>query len=260
MAPRPPLTHFLCIPLVTPASRPQLTASLATFGADVTSPSGLALPAAAVRPVGTLHLTLGVMSFPGDEGLDRALALLRSLKPRDLWASARSTGPAAGAGGAGKAPDTGRPAAGPPAEELRITLRGLRAMQPASRASVLYAPPEDRLGALQRFCEALRAAFQEAGLMVREERPLLLHATVLNTVYARGGARGGRGGGRGGGGGGRGGKLTVDVQPVLDRYEDEVWAEGLRVEKIAICKMGAQKTQVDGVEDEVYQVVGSVNF
>ena len=68
-------------------------------------------------------------------------------------------------------------------------------------------------------CEQLRAAFQEAGLMAseggkeeRDARPLLLHATVLNTIYVKGG----RGGGRGKGGRRRE-RLTVDARPILDR-------------------------------------------
>ncbi len=83
--PRPALTHFLCLPLVTAASRPQLSESLASFHADVTSATGFNVPAEAVRPVDTLHLTLGVMSLPQkEEELDRAVALLAALKPREI--------------------------------------------------------------------------------------------------------------------------------------------------------------------------------
>ncbi len=38
MPPKPPLTHFLCLPLVTSASRSQLLAPLQQFIADVTNP------------------------------------------------------------------------------------------------------------------------------------------------------------------------------------------------------------------------------
>jgi len=215
--------------------------------------------------VGTLHLTLGVMSLSKDDGLGKAVALLQNLKPREIWASIelpRMPGQATGAGST--APGNGKNIAPPPlpgavrdsGDEPRITLRGLQSMQPASKTSVLYAPPVDQLGTLQKFCEALRDVFQQAGLMVQENRPLLLHATVLNTVYVKGGSQGGRQGPRGR----RGDKLTIDAQLLLDRYEDEVWMQDVQVEKIAICRMGAKKTEVDGVEDETYEEVASAHF
>ncbi|KAH6688561.1 AKAP7 2'5' RNA ligase-like domain-containing protein [Plectosphaerella plurivora] len=221
MAPRPPaFTHFLCLKLVTPTSRPQLASSLAAFKADVISSFGI--PADAVRPLGTLHLTLGMMSLAGNEELNRAGELLRSLKPRELLSRVRAAGVAVAA-----APTN-----------LQLTLRGIHSMQPsADKATVLYAPPDDPAGVLRSFCEALRGEFLEAGLMFRDERPLLLHATISSGPQ-RGGARGrgGRGGSRGGG------RLTIDARDILGRYEDYRWMEGVPLEKIAICRMGAKAT------------------
>ena len=226
MPPKPSPTHFLCVPLVTSASRPQLVQSLGSFLADVSSPASFGVPEDAVRPVGTLHLTLGVFSLPQSESLERAKELLRSLKPREMLAAAAKT----------------ETAAPPP---LSITLRGLLSMQAPSKAAVLYAAPVDPLGTLQGFCEKLRAAFQEAELMVEDNRPLLLHATILNTVYVKGRRKNVR----------RGERLTIDARGILDRYEDQVWMEDIPVEKIAICRMGAKKVEVDGiVVDEQYVV------
>lgn len=184
-----------------------------------------------------MHLTLGMFAFPRGEGLEEATALLRSLRLKDLLAAPRR---------AGSGPEE------PSVEPPTITLRGLATMQPASKASILYAPPVDQLGTLQAFCERLRAVFQEAGLLILETRPLLLHATVLNTIYVRGGrdARQNRGKRRE--------KLTIDARGILDRYEDQVWMENFNVEKVALCKMGAKKTDVDGVEDEAYEVEAEV--
>ena len=221
------------------------------------------VPEAAVRPVGTLHLTLGVMSFPKDEGLERAIALLEGLKPRQIWADIkppRMPGQAAGGNGT---TEKGKEVAGAGGRSggdgLRVTLRGLRSLQPASRASVLYAPPVDELGTLQQFCEKLKTAFEDAELLVKDDRPLLLHATILNTIYAKGASRGSRGG-RHGVKAGRESKPTLDAQELLDRYEDEVWMEDVPVERIAICKMGASKTVIDGVEDVAYEEIGAVAF
>jgi len=102
--------------------------------------------------------------------------------------------------------------------------------------------------------------------MVAEKRPLLLHATIVNTIYVKrdrnsknrrqgGGGRGGKGGRRGDG------KLTIDARDVLERYQDQVWMEDVPVESVAICRMGAAKVEVDGVVvDEKYTVEAEVCF
>lgn len=235
MPPKPPPTHFLCIPLVTKLSRPQLASSLASFTADVTSPDSYGFPVESIRPLGTLHLTLGVMSFPRNEDLDKAVELLKMLAPRQMLQSARPVAPANTAGG-----DAGEPTA------LSITLRGLHSMQAAARASVLYSAPVDEDGTLLRLCEQIKAAFQAAGLMLDENRPLLLHATILNTLYVKAGRRGKRRE-----------RLTVDARGALDRYVDFVFMRDVAPEKIAICRMGA-KEQEDG--DQAYEVEAEIDM
>ncbi|KAH8888253.1 hypothetical protein GQ53DRAFT_749184 [Thozetella sp. PMI_491] len=246
MPPKPAPTHFLCIPLVTPVSRPQLNQSLASFSADVTSPLSFGVPEDAVRPVGTLHLTLGVFSFPRSDGLERAKELLRTLKPREILAAVKppvmlGTKESSSANGVAGTSD-----------RLTITLRGLESMQAAAKAAVLYAPPSDQLGTLYAFCERLRGAFQKAELMEEETRPLLLHATIVNTIYVKGG-RDKKKGGR------RAERLTIDARGILDRYEDQIWMQDVPVEKIAICKMGAKKMVVGDVEEEAYEVVEEID-
>ncbi|KAK6212641.1 hypothetical protein LQW54_005062 [Pestalotiopsis sp. IQ-011] len=242
MPPKPFPTHFLCIPLVTATSRPQLAASLASFSADVTSPDTFAVPPGAIRPVGTLHLTLGVMSFPkgaeAEGGVDQAVELLRALAPRKMLSEARPT-------------STSNEEEAEP-QPLSVTLRGLHSMQPASKASTLYAAPADADGALQRFCERLRGAFEEAGLMVIDKRPLLLHATILNTIYIKGRDRS-----KGDGKGKKREKMAIDARGILDRYEDHVWMDEVPVEKIAICRMGAKETE-DG-RDQAYEVEAEID-
>ncbi|KAI2642093.1 kinase A anchor protein [Xylaria nigripes] len=225
MPPRPSPTHFLCIPLTSSvAGRRQLAASLAAFRADVVSPDSFGVPDQAIRPVGTLHLTLGVMSLRQNESLEKAVSLLRTFKPRQILTDLN---PAAGAA------------------LLSVSLRGLHSMQSAAKASVLYAPPVDADGVLTRFCETLRTVFRDAGFMTEDARPLLLHATVLNTIYVKG--RGAR----------RGEKITVDARGILDRYDDFLWMENVVVDKIAICKMGAKKLD-DG--DEAYEVEAEIDL
>jgi activating signal cointegrator complex subunit 1 len=267
MPPKSFPTHFLCIPLVNAVSRAQLTESLGAFAADVTSPTSYGIPPDAVRPVGTLHLTLGVMSFPKDEGLDRVTELLRSLKLQDMLASARTQ--VATRRLPGESEDTIRDLGEQGSGPLTITLRGLASMQPPSKTAVLYAPPVDGMGVLQAFCEQVRTAFMTAELMQEEGRPLLLHATIVNTVYVKnrkpkpvsGEAEedGGRKP-RKGRWGKRAEKLVIDARGILDRYEDQVWLEGFNLERIAICRMGAKKVMIDGVEDQAYEEVAEVGF
>jgi activating signal cointegrator complex subunit 1 len=73
---RPPLTYFLCLPLVNTTSLPQLVSSLAEFKKAIpaNAPQGNSLkpqtkliPDNALRPVGTLHFTLRVISLTTEE-------------------------------------------------------------------------------------------------------------------------------------------------------------------------------------------------
>jgi activating signal cointegrator complex subunit 1 len=202
-----------------------------------------------------------------DEAVTRAVEFLREIRLREVLeqakvAAASSVTPAARAMGVD---DTGAAAAASSSSSTRsedtdglyITLRGLSAMQSPSKTTVLYAPPVDSGLLLRRFCELLKAKFVAAELMTPEDRPLLLHATVVNTIYvkgnhSRGGARGGRGGRE---------RLTIDARDLVDRYEDYVWLENMKVEKVRICRMGAKKVEDGEVEgDEAYEVEGEVTF
>ncbi|KAK3304581.1 kinase A anchor protein [Chaetomium strumarium] len=297
MPPKKPIpTHFLCIPLVTAHSRPQLAASLSAFRSDVTSPVplGFGLADDAIRPLGTLHLTLGIFSFPrggdhqeGEAQLARAREVLAGLELREIWKGVRRRGmprmPGSEADlrkgeGQGRVEGTegtegtkGKGEGEEEEERPKITLRGLASMQAPTQAAVLYAPPVDQLGLLQAFCERVRDVFREAELMVDEGRPLLLHATVVNTVYVKNkkewnsGVAGNNSSSsskraRGGRGGNKWDRLVFDATGIIDRYEDQVWMQDVPVEKVAICKMGAKKVVVDGQEDEAYEVEAEVEF
>lgn len=56
--------------------------------------------------------------------------------------------------------------------------------------------------------------------------------------------------------------LRFDAGALLERFEGFVWAEGLRVDKVAICRMGARKVLDEGgaVVGEEYEEVGWVGF
>jgi len=261
-----PPTHFLCIPLVTTGSRPHLARALTAFRADVCAPAGaggFAIPEEAIRPVGTLHLTLGVFSLPcpagqSNEGLEKAVEILKGLRLREIWARAKARTKLPVIPGSG-IPEEEKVADGgirvEEEEGLRITLRGLYSIQSTAKAAVLYASPVDPLGRLQAFCEEVRGTFLEADMIIDDKRPLLLHATLVNTIYVRN-----RKGTKGGGGRGRSERLTIDATGILGRYEDELWIEEAEVPSLAICKMGAKKVIINGEDDEAYEVVAEVAF
>ncbi|OCK88882.1 uncharacterized protein K441DRAFT_457477, partial [Cenococcum geophilum 1.58] len=295
---KPPLTHFLCIPLVTSSSRPQLETSLQRFRDELGrgGESGeVGVPEKAVRPVGTLHLTLGVMSLAGEERVREAVELLQGLNLRATKPTPHPPPPATTTSADGAVPIP--VPLSPPPPQLILSLTSLYSMHPATRTSILYAAPSDPGNRLLPFCLSLQRLFTQRGFLLPDDRPLKLHATVLNTIYAKAGGRGGRA--RGGGGIGRGvgggvgagagdagngagaadgtgvdpvpdrsrghgpnarAPLRFDARGLLERFEGFVWAEGLRVDKVAICRMGARKVLDEGgaVVGEEYEEVGWV--
>ncbi|KAJ5164523.1 uncharacterized protein N7500_006353 [Penicillium coprophilum] len=225
---RPQLTHFLCLPLINTKSLPQLdksltafkTAHLAEVGPASQSPSKdhgdtsrLGLPSTAFRPLGTLHLTLGVMSLNNKERLDQALAFFRSLDLADIMNEAEQV-----------AAHTQQKVALRQSSPLTVSLESLHALPQGKSATILHASPVDPTGRLLPFCLKLRDKFVEAGFIQNEPdtrpagrpnptirfvqdapqasepatvssdgslqkpkpRPLLLHATIVNTIYVRG--------------------------------------------------------------------------
>ncbi|KUJ18287.1 uncharacterized protein LY89DRAFT_684208 [Mollisia scopiformis] len=253
----PKLTHFLCLPLVTASSRPQLQNSLSSFRENVSKiktpelPDGI--PERAIRPVGTLHLTLGVMSLVTEEKVQGALKLLQEIDIKELLSApspVKFSGKGKGKDDAppGKAEEVAEDVSKP--EPLKVTLQGLRSMHNASKTSILYSSPLDPDLRLYQFGSKLRDIFAEAEFMEEVKRKLLLHATVLNTIYAKGVKKGGTGHGKKGRA-----KLVIDAREILEEYEEFVWMEDVRMEKVAICRMGA-KLGEDG--EEKYEVEGEI--
>ncbi|KAK1138588.1 hypothetical protein N8T08_002382 [Aspergillus melleus] len=205
---RPQLTHFLCLPLVNSTSLPQLESSLAAFKADIPpattphhaqpqaqDPTQPLIPDAAIRPVGTLHLTLGVMSLPSKERLDAAIHLLQSLDLVALVHEAETIARARAQTRTNRAPhrastsgshrsngdETNESAHGETAENVieekhttitpspfTISLESLHALPRARSATVLHAAPVDSTARLYPFCELLRDRFLDAGFLQGE--------------------------------------------------------------------------------------------
>jgi activating signal cointegrator complex subunit 1 len=146
---------------------------------------------------------------------------------------------------------------------LAISLVGLSAFPDTRKATVLHAKPHDPSDRLYYFCLALRQNFIDAGFMAPEERPMVLHATLVNTVYSKN-PRERRGET------GRGiGRITMDARELArmlngrvasedkrvkrDEVQPFVWAENVDIRCVRICKMGAKKVEDEelGMEYEV---------
>lgn len=212
---------------------------MTAFRADVTNINAAEpLPPDAVRPPGTMHITLGVMSLPQPAQLERATALLRGLRPRDILVETRAALRRRSWGLAGPAASQER--------NVWLTLKGLYAMQSPVSTGVLYAQPLDAAGQgaglLYAFCQAVRQRFIDAGLMEAERRPFLLHATVVNTTHVKQARPRER--------------LLLDAQALLDEYAEHVWLDRHEVRTLAICKMGAKPKGMRG--DAAYEVVEEV--
>ncbi|KJX94157.1 hypothetical protein TI39_contig4214g00014 [Zymoseptoria brevis] len=274
---RPPLTHFLCVPLVTPASESQLQSSLKTFRDEVSpsSPRGAisavgdahassrtpadipTIPRAAIRPVGTLHCTLGVMSLNQSQ-LAEAIELLQSDEVTKLF------GQQATEGGLASSP-------------LSVDLKTLVSMHAPQSTSILYAEPVDSSQRVYPFCVALQALFRSKGFLVPDDRSLKLHATIVNTIYAKGNRRPTRqkldstvpGPAAGkledrsrGHGPNAKAPIKLDARSLIEKYEDFLWAKNIVLDRIAICEMGAKKVHdaQGNVVEEKYTEVAHVEL
>ena len=304
---RPPLTHFLCLPLINSTSTPQLASSLAEFKeaiplipppsqASSLKPPTRLVPDDALRPLGTLHFTLGVMSLPTEERLQEALEFLQSLDLRSILQDVEATLSAQGT-----ETSTSKSTTQEAPQPLNISLKSLSALPSARNATILHARPSDPTSRLYPFSNRIRDKFIEAGFLLAESsrakdddkgtqnnepepgsskgpdekgeeaskpqnhgkkpRPLLLHATVANTIYM----------GRRRQAGGKRDSYKFDARDLLSKFRDYdgdkgasrgvnvaesrgindegdaqkeenpfIWARDLPLESLTICEMGAK--------------------
>lgn len=180
----PSPTHFLCLPLVNPTSVTQLEASLAAFKAAnplIPAQSGPSeqgekelpssnIPDGSVRPLGTLHLTLGVMNLNSEERLEEALAFFRSLDLAELMREAervanRSRPKTSLARSSKSEAEDSDMAADTPPQPFTVNLESLHALPRSKVATVLHAVPVDPTSRLYPFCIMLRDKFIEADFL-----------------------------------------------------------------------------------------------
>jgi activating signal cointegrator complex subunit 1 len=287
---KPRLTHFLCLPLVTDASKPQFQAGLERLKGDLERDA--VVPSKAVRPLGTLHLTLGVMSLD-DAKLGEAKEYLQGLSLHRLLRDLTQRKLAQQAAEDGAISENLNAAAMPDTDALTINLEALAPMQTPQNTSILYASPKDSTQRLMAFATLLRTEFIQKGFMMEDTRPLKLHATIINTIYAKSEARRGRrksvmdtlkhiehkvsphhhepppanhndevstAGSADendavkarseGHGPDAKSWMRFDARGLIESYKDFMWAEDVRIDCVQICKMGAKKVWSGGREGE----------
>ena len=169
----------------------------------------------------------------------------------------------------------------PPSSPLRISLRSLSAFPSPVKATVLHAIPHDPTRRLLPFAKALQHAFLASNLMTVENRDLKLHVSVVNTIYA------GKDKERNGGDSRRAKqkrayKVTIDARELIEVFSkrsgrfaediggpelesgqdvseasqtDFVWADHVVIDRVRICKMGAQPVEGDEELGREYVVV-----
>lgn len=284
MHPKPPkrplLTHFLCLPLCTPSSKPQWQSSFQTFAKDVHAQG---LNPQAIPSVDMLHLTLGVMSLTTEDKKTAACVLLKGEEVKRLVLKSaglsyegedgqgsstnqespgldKSEGPnletvlstqqqLVAERSSGSIPSSHQqlqpndhvhgnqssPSLPVPASSssfLYITsLSGLHTTRIPTSTSTLYASPSPLISPLHTLCQFLRELFLHANLLVPESRPLLLHATVFNTLYCARKPEKGK---------------KINAKALMEKWEQGSWVGDMGVGRVAIWEMGAKVDIEDG--------------
>jgi len=172
---------------------------------------------------------------------------------------------------------------------LTLTLAGLGTFPRPNSSRVFYAHPHEPTGRLLPFAQAVQRQFRAAGL-ITETRPLVLHATVANLVYVRRKGRQAKGGmtvdARGILQYFNKGQAVADTSELRSSSQNSftpntadptsapptssevpssgdssefIWAEDILVNRIRICKMGADKSDRPGWGLE-YPAVGEKVF
>ena len=116
---KPPKTHFICLPLRSPAFRSKVTAFNALLPNTI-SPT-------IIRPTGSLHFTVGVLSLSTPEEIASAVNFLHSCHS-DAYSAVQG-------------------------RKVNVSLTGIASMQKnVKKTSVIYAVPQEGDGRLRSLC------------------------------------------------------------------------------------------------------------
>ena len=182
------------------------------------------------RPPGALHFTLGVMHLEDPKQLEKSMKMLEALDLKSIFAAIDIS----------DGLDNTRGAA-----PLTINLTSVNALPSETDTRLLYTAPPPASPATARLlaiAKSLRQPFLTAGLLEDEKRPLLLHATIFNTIYGKAKGRRRKGFGE-----------KLQTSRLIEEMQGFCFANDVRIERIAICEMGAKP--VEGEEGMRYREI-----
>ena len=244
------LTHFLCMPIATTLSRAQLEQTLYQFRND---PSTSEIAPGAYRPLQTLHLPIKTLSLKTGDSVDAACQHLRSLNPDSLLRHLLKKSPRCTRGVCGEQQTTPSIYQGSSTDEflansksppLTFTLSGVRCTHLRGQGTLnwrLHALCTDSTSRLRPFLDEIRRSFDAAGFRIAPLRQTYKygeHVVLLSTMSNRPNA------------------IIRDTkqpdkfrqvypplfetQDIIKKFEDFVFAENIRLEKLSLCELGLQ--------------------
>ncbi|KAI8992539.1 AKAP7 2'5' RNA ligase-like domain-containing protein [Pilobolus umbonatus] len=163
------------------------------------------------------HITLGVMKLFNQNEIERAVRILKEECPPIIQSILDNN-------------------------KLMVKLSKLSTMQPSpAKAHVLYIDPEDvsENKVLKELCTSLINKMIEAGVMVAEDRPLKLHATLINTSNRVSDKKNSR--------------EPFDARPILKEFKNIDFGTVI-LDKLHIMKMGRTGP------GKTYQSEGSISL
>ena len=251
-------THFICFPILAPHSKPIIRDSLSQLYRDPAFP----FPEYNIRPLGTLHIPLAPLALGSPERFAHATRLLSILSMLDIkrLLKAAETNPPEQLKFdekyflrckdpitlAGNSYDPSQNGITP----IHATLSGLHAKHEA-RAFHLDVRATDASGRLGPLWLAIEAIYRSANFYApnpktRLERHKVTKADAgasqfrvrivgsLHDIKVLSRTQQGK-------------KQHVpssiyNVEKLLERHEDRVWAEEVHIDRVSICKLGLSKT------------------
>ncbi|KAI9280696.1 AKAP7 2'5' RNA ligase-like domain-containing protein [Sporodiniella umbellata] len=178
-------THFLSLPIsLTDFSLESLYSKM-----NEVEQSAFVLPA-------NFHITLGVMSLPTRLEIEQAVHFLNEQCLCIVNSVLQ--------------------------EPLSVTLQNLAVMQSdPAKTHVLYVEPHDNTQSLIKLCTKIIEKMIAGGYMQKEDRPLKLHATIINTAHSKKGRM----------------RESFDARSILQKYGN-ISLGKVRLDKLHLMKMG----------------------
>lgn len=236
-------THHLCIQLLTPTSKPQITSSFERFELDASS----LIPKKAVRGPSMWRLRLGRLNLQTPDRIASFSKYLHGINMRTIFAAAADASEEVDS--SGLLPSKAGPSSFDSAP-LRIDLIGLVSYHHPQRVRRLYVAPTDATHRLPYVWKFLQSSFTAAGFLLDAPRcdvklvkivtPKSWPSDQASETLASG----------------PGVRATRDVKPVsfdardlLEKYKDSVWAKDIRLERLSVFPIGTERGLPQGTMD-----------